>query len=121
MGHRRWPDAIAGSNERVGLLCAERLAAAFWTGHRKAGGPGGDRVAIRVERVFREGGGEPMAGGNRGPRYCAAALISCCAAAFAIGGLQFTDATVALRVDFTCENSPTRNKYLPETMGGGVA
>ncbi len=35
--------------------------------------------------------------------------------------VQFTDATQALGVRFTQENSATSNKYLIETMGGGVA
>jgi hypothetical protein len=35
--------------------------------------------------------------------------------------IQFTDATAALGVRFTQENSATSNKYLIETMGGGVA
>jgi hypothetical protein len=33
----------------------------------------------------------------------------------------FTDATAALGLDFKHENSATSNKYLVETMGGGVA
>ncbi len=35
--------------------------------------------------------------------------------------VQFTDITQAAGIDFTHENSATSNKYLPETMGGGVA
>src|SRR3954449_7348645 len=35
--------------------------------------------------------------------------------------VQFTDVTQALGVRFTQENSATSNKYLIETMGGGVA
>jgi enediyne biosynthesis protein E4 len=35
--------------------------------------------------------------------------------------VQFTDTTKALGVQFTQENSATSNKYLIETMGGGVA
>lgn len=41
------------------------------------------------------------------------------AAAIATG--QFTDITSVARVAFRHENSPTSKKYLPETMGGGVA
>ena len=33
----------------------------------------------------------------------------------------FTDVTQALKIDFKDENSATSNKYLVETMGGGVA
>jgi hypothetical protein len=35
--------------------------------------------------------------------------------------VRFTDVTEALGIDFTHRNSPTSNKYLIETMGGGVA
>ena len=35
--------------------------------------------------------------------------------------VQFTDVTQPLAIDFRHENSPTSNKYLIETMGGGVA
>jgi enediyne biosynthesis protein E4 len=35
--------------------------------------------------------------------------------------VQFTDVTQPLAIDFKHENSPTSNKYLIETMGGGVA
>src|SRR5438045_578988 len=35
--------------------------------------------------------------------------------------VQFTDITRAVGIDFTHENSATSNKYLVETMGGGVA
>jgi hypothetical protein len=35
--------------------------------------------------------------------------------------VQFTDATQALGIDFRHESSATSNKYLIETMGGGVA
>jgi enediyne biosynthesis protein E4 len=35
--------------------------------------------------------------------------------------VQFTDITTRSHIDFTQENSATSNKYLIETMGGGVA
>jgi hypothetical protein len=35
--------------------------------------------------------------------------------------VQFTDITQSTRIDFKNENSATSNKYLVETMGGGVA
>jgi hypothetical protein len=35
--------------------------------------------------------------------------------------VQFTDITPSTRIDFKNENSATSNKYLVETMGGGVA
>ena len=42
------------------------------------------------------------------------------AAAIAVA-LPFTDITQQTKIDFRLENSPTSEKYLPETMGGGVA
>src|SRR5207247_11284604 len=36
-------------------------------------------------------------------------------------GPQFTDITRETGIDFKHDNSPTSNKYLLETMGGGVA
>jgi hypothetical protein len=41
--------------------------------------------------------------------------------AVAIATAQFTDITSVVRLGFRQENSPTTRKYLPETMGGGVA
>jgi enediyne biosynthesis protein E4 len=35
--------------------------------------------------------------------------------------VQFVDSTLSARIDFKQENSATSNKYLVETMGGGVA
>ena len=35
--------------------------------------------------------------------------------------VQFTDVTSAVHLDFKHESSATSNKYLIETMGGGVA
>ena len=42
-------------------------------------------------------------------------------AASASVGIQLVDITAATKINFTQENSPTPSKYLPETMGGGVA
>jgi len=39
----------------------------------------------------------------------------------AVNDVCFTDITQAVKVDFKDENSATSNKYLVETMGGGVA
>jgi len=39
----------------------------------------------------------------------------------AVGPVAFVDVTAALGVDFRHEGSPTAQKYLIETMGGGVA
>jgi hypothetical protein len=38
-----------------------------------------------------------------------------------MGPIRFRDAQPAAGLKFTLENSPTSNKYLPETMAGGVA
>ena len=51
-----------------------------------------------------------------------ASLCRCCSAGRAPApDVQFTDITKAVGIDFTHENSATSNKYLVETMGGGVA
>jgi hypothetical protein len=43
--------------------------------------------------------------------FCATALLK----------VTYVDATGQRKIDFRLENSPTAQKYLPETMGGGVA
>ena len=53
-------------------------------------------------------------------------LAGVCACALALGAasapdVQFNDVTAALGISFRHESSPTSNKYLIETMGGGVA
>ncbi len=45
----------------------------------------------------------------------------CCLGAAPVATLQLVDVTRAVKLDFTQANSPTASKYLPETMGGGVA
>src|SRR5678809_1207416 len=54
---------------------------------------------------------------------CAGALIftSSLAVAQSTPNVQFTDITSHSHIDFTLENSATSNKYLIETMAGGVA
>jgi len=48
--------------------------------------------------------------------------LSFCVMAVAPGPeVQFTDITRSAKIDFKHENSATSNKYLLETMGGGVA
>ncbi len=47
--------------------------------------------------------------------------LSCCAAAALVSGVSFLDFTERSRVQFKHEASPTSNKFLIETMGGGVA
>ena len=50
------------------------------------------------------------------------ALAAGCALAVAtVTAVQMIDATAETKIDFTQANSPTTSKYLPETMGGGVA
>jgi len=51
----------------------------------------------------------------------ALALVGCLIAATPAPEVQFTDVTQAVGIDFQHENSATSNKYLIETMGGGVA
>jgi hypothetical protein len=53
---------------------------------------------------------------------CVAALIASalfCAATLSTA--TYVDVTEQSKLDFRLENSPTTEKYLPETMGGGVA
>jgi enediyne biosynthesis protein E4 len=57
---------------------------------------------------------------RRSRPICSLVLLSALAGA-AADGVQFTDVTQSLSVHFTQENSATSNKYLIETMGGGVA
>lgn len=49
------------------------------------------------------------------------ALLFCLLGTTPGSEVQFTDITQAAGIDFKHENSPTSNKYLVETMGGGVA
>ena len=48
-------------------------------------------------------------------------LLLTLAAAQSAPGITFTDITNQSKLDFTYQNSATSNKYLIETMGGGVA
>jgi len=48
-------------------------------------------------------------------------LCVCAMAANPAPDVQFTDITQAAKINFKQENSATGNKYLVETMGGGVA
>jgi hypothetical protein len=49
------------------------------------------------------------------------AIALCLVGAASTSDVQFTDITQQAKVDFKQENSATANKYLIETMGGGVA
>ena len=51
----------------------------------------------------------------------ASALIICMLGAAPVQDVQFSDVTQTVKIQFKQENSPTSNKYLVETMGGGVA
>src|SRR4029077_8420563 len=48
-------------------------------------------------------------------------LIECLMGATPVPDVRFTDITHAAKIDFKHESSATANKYLVETMGGGVA
>ncbi len=48
-------------------------------------------------------------------------VFSCALAAAPVQEVQFADITEAAKIQFKQENSATSNKYLVETMGGGVA
>ena len=48
-------------------------------------------------------------------------LFCCLIGAAPAPDVQFADVTQAIKIDFKQENSATSNKYLVETMGGGVA
>jgi enediyne biosynthesis protein E4 len=51
----------------------------------------------------------------------ASALIICMLGAGPAQDVQFSDVTQTVKIQFKQENSATSNKYLVETMGGGVA
>ena len=56
---------------------------------------------------------------GQGAAICA--VFFCLLGAAPTAEVQFTDITQASRIDFKHESSATSNKYLVETMGGGVA
>lgn len=56
-----------------------------------------------------------------GGRVLGCGCVSLLVGASPAPDVQFTDITQATGIDFTQENSATSNKYLVETMGGGVA
>jgi enediyne biosynthesis protein E4 len=53
--------------------------------------------------------------------WASALIISSLAVPQSTPNVQFTDITAQSHIDFTLENSATSNKYLIETMAGGVA
>ena len=55
------------------------------------------------------------------PYFVVLVVVSCLPAETVAPEVRFTDITRHAGIDFTQENSPTTNKYLLETMGGGVA
>ena len=60
-------------------------------------------------------------GGHAVARALPLGLLLLVAAGASAAELQFTDVTKAVGIDFKHESSATSNKYLIETMGGGVA
>ncbi len=58
---------------------------------------------------------------HRSGRFLLPALLCFLIAATPASDVQFNDITQAAGIDFKNENSATSNKYLVETMGGGVA
>jgi hypothetical protein len=60
-------------------------------------------------------------GRRTGAWAAASSLLWLVTAAAVSPRVEFTDVTPALRIDFVQEHSATSNKYLVETMGGGVA
>src|SRR5215510_1588982 len=108
------------SDERLGLLFTERSAPALRPRPRDPGRPRGSDLALRRKAVAS--GREGQSGiAHRGRTAVNARVMwlmsvaACCAICAA--GLQFT----YVETGFTQANSPTSRKYLPETMGGGVA
>ena len=59
--------------------------------------------------------------GHVGGWLAGAGLVFLSLAAASASDVHFTDTTQAVKVDFKDESSATSNKYLVETMGGGVA
>ena len=52
---------------------------------------------------------------------CGLLFFYCLMGATSAPDVQFTDITQKAKIDFKHESSATSNKYLVETMGGGVA
>jgi hypothetical protein len=52
---------------------------------------------------------------------CPVVMAAGCVLAAADAVVQWTEVTAETKIDFAQANSPTKSKYLPETMGGGVA
>src|SRR5439155_14412836 len=102
-------------DERVGILFAERFEAAFRIRVGEEGGARGGKVAFWGGAVGAgcgcEPGGEGAGGDVRGFAILALAI------ALYAADLQL----VQVDLEYTQANSPTSRKYLPETMGGGVA
>ena len=54
-------------------------------------------------------------------QFWTAVAASCVIAVATVNPTHLRDATTETRIDYAQANSPTTTKYLPETMGGGVA
>src|SRR5205823_6477535 len=59
--------------------------------------------------------------GATGRRAILCAVLFCLVSAAPVHEVQLADVTQSVGIDFKHENSATTNKYLIETMGGGVA
>src|SRR5437764_2514385 len=59
--------------------------------------------------------------GATGRRAILCAFLFCLVSAVPVPEVQLADVTQSVGIDFKHENSATTNKYLIETMGGGVA
>src|SRR5437868_10546403 len=59
--------------------------------------------------------------GATGRRAILCAVLFCLVSAAPVPEVQLADVTQSVGIDFKHENSATTNKYLIETMGGGVA
>src|SRR5262249_31077554 len=134
-GDDRRPQPDRRGHERLELLLAERSSAPLRPRKsirrrdrrdRVAVGGKGDLSGSRRQPVLRDSGSQ----GHRQQRETGIArmraLSACVSLLLLIGphaepDVQFVDVTKAVGLPFVHQNSATSNKYLLETMGGGVA
>src|SRR2546427_277524 len=108
-------------DERLRLLFAERFALALRPRANEENRSDRSGLAIRREAVPSRRQGKPGAA-HRGGSRVRARLSSRGAVLLiplALGAAGFE--LIHVDLDFIHANSPTTRKYLPETMGGGVA
>ena len=143
-GDVRRPEPDPRGDERLELLLAERPASPLRAGPGRGRGRARGRLAVRPqgERArparrppLRDPGRQGDRGeapARRGPRVslivrgAAIPVLSLSsllllAAAAPAPDVRFTDVARTVGIDFEQANSATSNKYLLETMGGGVA